>query len=273
MATNTESHGDVFDLEEEAEDEEQDLSWQRAYLGYHDRFVADYYFPLHSGKNLRIAQSPATLSLVKMERERDPGITGTTVWDAGVVLAQYLSHPSVAAQFSAIPVNHVLELGSGTGLVSLALAATWRIRFLTMTDISGVLPLLTRNVSLNRSVTRPSTTINVKQLRWAECADIKQISFLPCDVVVGSDLVYSDSIEQSQLLIKTFHQICSAQTIVFLAMHKLHHPERVKLCLSELRATFSNVRVVPTTEQPQAWKTKEVVLVQATGIISQPVPS
>jgi predicted nicotinamide N-methyase len=247
------------------EEEEEDLSWQRAYLGYHERFVGDYFLPLYDGRRVRIAQAPAPES-AHMERERDPGITGTTVWDAGIVLALYLTHPEIVARFNSAPVNHVLELGSGTGVVALAIAAAWRARHVTATDILGVLPLLRRNISLNKAITRPGTSVIARQLRWAEADDALQVPFIPCDVLVGSDLVYADSIDQIALLLSTLQRVCSPATHVFLAMHKLHHPERVGLAIQHLQSAFSSVDVIPTEAQPQLWRTRTVVVVHCTGL-------
>jgi Lysine methyltransferase len=79
--------------------------------------------------------------------------TAWAVWDAATVLALWLSTPEFDALLSELPPQpHVLELGAGTGLAGLAVAARLRespgLR-VTLTDLLEALPALQRNVDLN----------------------------------------------------------------------------------------------------------------------------
>ena len=60
------------------------------------------------GHSLSVAQSPSSLAT--------PGVTGSVLWDSGVVLAKVLEH-SVDSGLLALHSKKVLELGSGCGLV------------------------------------------------------------------------------------------------------------------------------------------------------------
>ena len=90
---------------------------------------------------------------------REPPLTGDCLglktWGSSYLLAQLLPH------FAATSLSHllssgpspelsILELGSGTGLLGLAAACTWRASVL-LTDIPAIVPNLVRNVELNRS--------------------------------------------------------------------------------------------------------------------------
>ena len=81
------------------DDEAEAASWQRCYLGYHERFVYDYVMSLCNGKKVTVSQAPAMDTTVVQDNV-DPGVTGTTVWDAAIVLAQYLCTPRCAKLYT-----------------------------------------------------------------------------------------------------------------------------------------------------------------------------
>ena len=165
----------------------------------------------------------------------------------------------------------VIELGSGTGIVSLALACTWHIGNIVMTDISSILPLLQKNVQLNRMLLNRGTRVHVHALRWGVAEDVEKIECLKdgqrCDILVGSDLIYSDTIAQDALLITTFHRVCHSQTNVFLAMHLLHQPGRVQAFIDRLQGHFAKVNIIPTVHQAEGWRTHDVVVVHCSGLL------
>ncbi|KAG0375904.1 Methyltransferase-like protein 21D [Mortierella sp. AD032] len=101
-------------------------------------------------------------SIEPLEIYEDPsgllhGGVGSTVWDTAIVLAKYLEKTSVpslvASSTSQRTTLNILELGSGTGLVGLAIArmmsnAGLRAR-IVLTDKANVLPLLQKNMEKN----------------------------------------------------------------------------------------------------------------------------
>lgn len=109
-----------------------------------------------------------------------------------------------------------LELGAGTGAVSLSLLAAGTVDYALLTDIPDMLPHLQSNVQHNSSVLDPQKAL-VLPLRWAEAADVAALHQLgqqqqrqhqrlhmsgygmqqlpvqlqpPFEFIVGSDLIY-----------------------------------------------------------------------------------
>lgn len=109
-----------------------------------------------------------------------------------------------------------LELGAGTGAVSLSLLAAGAVNYALLTDIPDMLPHLQSNVQHNSSVLDLQKAL-VLPLRWAEPADVAALQQLgqqqqrqhqrlglrghgiqpppaqlqpPFELIVGSDLIY-----------------------------------------------------------------------------------
>ncbi|KAF8540644.1 putative methyltransferase-domain-containing protein [Trichophaea hybrida] len=104
------------------------------------------------------------------------GTTGLRTWEAALALGEYLLlRPPLSS-------TKVLELGAGTGLVSLV-AARLGVRSILATDgDEGVCEGLRKNVGLN-SLER---MVRVEKRRWAgprECPEV-------VDMVVGADVTY-----------------------------------------------------------------------------------
>jgi len=74
-----------------------------------------------------------------VEQQRSLG-KGGLIWDAGVVLADYL----IALGLS----GTVVELGSGTGITGMAIAKTMKVD-VTITDLQELSPLMQRNIERN----------------------------------------------------------------------------------------------------------------------------
>ncbi|KAI8363478.1 putative methyltransferase-domain-containing protein [Mortierella sp. GBAus27b] len=101
------------------------------------------------------------------------GGVGSTIWDAGIVLAKYFERSNVAAIPHTSTIN-VLELGSGTGIVGLAVArllSTMNIKArVVLSDKENVVPLLQRNADRNKS---SGIDIEVRVLDWEAVSGIK----------------------------------------------------------------------------------------------------
>ena len=71
-----------------------------------------------------------------------PGSIGHRLWDAGITLLHYLAaHPGIVAG------RHVVEVGSGTGVVGLGAARLGAAR-VHLTDMEAVVPLMAQNIAL-----------------------------------------------------------------------------------------------------------------------------
>ena len=121
-----------------------------------------------------------------------------SLWDAGLGFCRYLEkNPSVLAQFRGA---RVLELGSGTGLVAMFLAAHGAHTIAS--DLPHVIPHLSSCVSANGFALRePPTsaagsdgTIMCAGYRWGDPVEPIVSKFGPFSFVIGTDVVYDNDL-------------------------------------------------------------------------------
>eukprot|EP00877_Chromochloris_zofingiensis_P003769 jgi/Chrzof1/13393/Cz07g31110.t1 len=255
-------------------------AWQRFYLGYQGRFVEDCTIHLCNGATVQIAQAPSAKTKAKnkqlsaaVDKQSDPALTGTTVWDGAIVLAQYLTS-STALQQHTYPSGKqkpvCLELGSGTGAVSLCLLAAGVVECAIITDIPDMLPHLALNVERNKQLIQPGTA-HVHALRWSNISDTACLSPFkpPFDLIVGSDLVYYSYSEQtphSKLLLQSLAQLANPDTAIYLSLSLHHNPEEVHQFLDwATEAGFTVRTVVDGIPKEYAVPDVMVVYMQRTG--------
>ena len=140
-------------------------------------------FPLDGGDELRIWEDPrGTLA----------GGNGATCWDSAVAFATAVSSSENDDNSLASTTDwrglRVLELGSGCGLVALALAC--RGAHVVATERAIALPLLAKNVEANAAlVERRGGTLSCAALDWTTPdADVLNRGY---DAVVGADLCFA----------------------------------------------------------------------------------
>ena len=104
-------------------------------------------------------------------------------WDAAVAAALWLN--TEAAKHALGAPRRAVELGSGTGLGALALAAALRCP-VTATDLPEALPALRRNAEANQEV---SHLIEAVALDWRERAQVTAPLVLATDCVWLHELV------------------------------------------------------------------------------------
>ena len=117
------------------------------------------------------------------------GDEGCVVWDAALVLLKYLltSHG-----IKHIYQNHVIELGSGTGVVALTAAAAGAAS-VTVTDLPSLIPLIQHNIAVNKktlddcrehlstllkqkfAIQNKNTVINAMPLDWSKPSDAHDV--------------------------------------------------------------------------------------------------
>ncbi|PHH65562.1 hypothetical protein CDD81_1997 [Ophiocordyceps australis] len=119
------------------------------------------------------------------------GTTGLRTWEAALHLGQYLSqYPQVVAG------RRVLELGAGTGYLSMLCAKYLSPTHVTLSDGSdNVVANFSNNLLLNRLEEDPSRITFVK-LIWGHPligADAQWIKGQPVDVILGADVTYDRS--------------------------------------------------------------------------------
>ncbi|OQR86358.1 hypothetical protein ACHHYP_10628 [Achlya hypogyna] len=128
---------------------------------------------------------------------------GHCVWDAALVLAEYLqSTPRAWKQ--------VVELGAGVGLVGMTLAAMG-VNDVVLTDQAYCLPLLHKNVEVNFSSSM-ATPPRVAELQWGETAPAN----LRPDLVVASDILYN--VKVFPALVATLAEIMTPTSTMYMAV-------------------------------------------------------
>lgn len=111
----------------------------------------------------------------------------------------------------------ILELGSGTGLVGIAAAATLGA-CVTVTDLPHVVDNLRFNADANAAVLEGSGgNVRVAALRWGEAEDAEAIG-LDFDLVVASDVVYHDHLYEPLLKTLSFLLLGEGR-VVFVMAH------------------------------------------------------
>ncbi|KAJ8522958.1 hypothetical protein ONZ45_g510 [Pleurotus djamor] len=128
-----------------------------------------------------------------------PGCGGIT-WPAGQVLAEYLVHKGT----DAIKNKHIIELGSGTGLVGLV-AGKLGARTVHITDQIPLLDIMHRNVQLNNL----SENVHVSELDWALPVS-DALSTPSPDLILAADCVYFEP--AFPLLVNTLVNLTSTTT-------------------------------------------------------------
>lgn len=127
--------------------------------------------------------------------------TGGFVWDGAQIMAHFFKkHPSVFGSMT-----RVLELGSGTGFLSIAFAKMYPTVKVHATDIAGNLQLIEQNVALNQV----NSSVKAEELDWRYPYRLKDF-----DMVFGSDLVYLPDLHIP--LISTLKKVATAKTQVYL---------------------------------------------------------
>lgn len=160
-------------------------------------------------------------------------VTGAVVWDSAVVLARYLVEQvewvdrhgggppeGTGARPSAISLRRgasAIELGSGCGLVGIALAQLGCSVVLTDLDSPAILGALEANVALDNNaarIRRAGGTARVAPLVWGRPppACIARESF---DLVVASDTLYDVALAAP--FVSTLQAICNDRTVVLVS--------------------------------------------------------
>ena len=120
-------------------------------------------------------------SLVLYEDLTNATANGTRLWEAGTLLARYVE----ANYESKLKKKRVLELGSGTGLLSIYLGKLGAT-VLSCDNNPLVVALLKKNVAANKV----GKLVTVRAFDWSLPADVASVG-TEFDFVMGADCVFS----------------------------------------------------------------------------------
>ena len=163
---------------------------------------------------------------------------GATVWDAGLLLADFLGMQDSLEGATA------LELGAGLGLVGMCLSK-FGAR-VVLTDRPLALPLLRRNVAEN-CLDWGLAAVAVESLVFGETLpDWAEGGF---DVVVASDVVFPANSECHGALIETLRAVVQPKTRCWLAYEP--RAEATNTAFFNSLGQFFDVQRVPAPDLPE----------------------
>lgn len=123
---------------------------------------------------------------------------GLRTWEASLHLAQYLhTYPGLVRG------KNVLELGAGTGLVSILCAGPLRAKMILSTDgLPHVVESMQRNIDRNTQLLPAADTdsspIEARVLDWASIESLEDtLTVNDCsdyDLIIGADITYSPDV-------------------------------------------------------------------------------
>ncbi|XP_078259276.1 putative methyltransferase-like protein 21E [Rhinoraja longicauda] len=134
---------------------------------------------------------------------------GAYVWPSAMVLCYYLEHSP-----KEIIDKNVIEIGSGTGLVSIVASVLGSK--VTATDLPHLLNNLQYNISQNTKM-RSKYLPQVRELQWGIDLD-KTFSISTChyNYILAADVVYSHPYLNELLM--TFDHLCQDDTVILWTM-------------------------------------------------------
>ena len=163
-----------------------------AFKAAQQRSIVSYYLPSDFS-----SQSPACIYI---EEARNllaaRGTTGLRVWDASLHLAYFLSTEGA----SMVHGKTVLELGAGTGLLSILCAGALKAAKVIATDgDADVVDNIQSNADLNPAILgKPpdKRKLEAKVLDWADIESLPKLlkqegKELSLDVILGADITYA----------------------------------------------------------------------------------
>ncbi|KAK1317229.1 hypothetical protein QJS10_CPA05g01359 [Acorus calamus] len=167
---------------------------------------------------------------------------GLQVWRAALVLADFILHKvSTSSDFDGIS---SLELGAGTGLVSIVLASCAKVVFVT--DIgTEILDNCVFNAHVNANVFKyQENSIRVRELDWRKAwpPDIRSTSDLQTSdrykyswtssdikeaeessIILAADVIYMDDLTDSLFNILEKLMSCGSEKVLYLALEKRYN--------------------------------------------------
>ncbi|KAJ3488624.1 hypothetical protein NLJ89_g11597 [Agrocybe chaxingu] len=166
---------------------------------------------------------PLSISLVV---DASPGCGGLA-WPAGQILASYLVQKGPGH----VKNKNILELGSGTGLVGLAVGVFPETK-VWITDQAPLLDIMKCNVSLNNL----KATATVAELNWG--SSIPENIPRP-DIILAADCVYFEP--AFPLLVQTLSDLSDASTYILFCYKKRRKADKRFFAMLKKKFTWKEV--------------------------------
>ncbi|KAF8165063.1 putative methyltransferase-domain-containing protein [Crassisporium funariophilum] len=180
--------------------------------------------------DLEHVPKPISISLVV---DASPGCGGLA-WPAGQILASYIVQKG--PQY--IKDRNILELGSGTGLVGIVVGVLGAEN-MCITDQAPLLPIMHRNVSLNRLESR----VTVAELNWG-CP--LPTSIKRPDLILAADCVYFEP--AFPLLVQTLSDLAGPTTEILFSYKKRRKADKRFFSLLKKKFTWTEVADDPNRQ-------------------------
>ncbi|GFQ86717.1 protein-lysine methyltransferase METTL21D [Trichonephila clavata] len=180
------------------------------------------------------------------------GDVGSVVWDAGIVLGKYLDH--VHDSKNNLNGKIVIDVGSGTGVAGLFAAALGAEVILT--DLPEVVPLLEKNIELNKAVLKGAASASV--LEWGK---LEKIFPIP-DLILVSDCIYYEM--SVKKLVPTLNELSDSDTDILISYEDRvlgNKKELLKNFLDALKQYFS-IEIIPKTLQHPDFQSDDIHLLK-----------
>ena len=149
--------------------------------------------------------------------DEDGDDTAQSIWSAAWSFATYVQQNDTD-----LFTGSIIELGSGTGVGGLAIAAAGGATKCTLTDLPSNLHILEAAVKDNQQVIPSTTTMAVSPLRWGGKSESSSESNLEekreeekYDVVIAIDCIYCHTLHN--LLAETALRICKTDGRILIA--------------------------------------------------------
>ncbi|KAJ2776159.1 Protein-lysine N-methyltransferase efm6 [Coemansia interrupta] len=182
---------------------------------------------------------------------------GSTIWDAGLVMAKYLDHQTQSGNLD-LSGKTVLELGSGTGIVGITLAKLQPNCTVVLTDKPELVALLKHNIEMNTCKNAAAEELDwcddgERQLngRWSESRP---------DVILVSDGIWASELHKP--LADTLARLAGEHTRVVIGYETRRFDEEAKFVA--LWSQAFRFRDIKPDEQHPVMQSEDIYIFEGT---------
>ncbi|CAB3406459.1 unnamed protein product [Caenorhabditis bovis] len=169
---------------------------------------------------------------------------GGVIWDSALLTIHYFfKHPDLYSG------KKVLELGSGTGVCSLVLAALGAE--VTATDLPERMPLLEKNIEKNKSLVE--NQIKAEPLDWTKNEAPNDL-----DLILAVDCIYYTS--SIDALIEFFRKSCAKEILIVSEKRDIGEPFKAQTMFFEKIKQFFNIVAIPEEELDEDYFAEDIVI-------------